>query len=72
MRKAVKNHHEREDADETDRPRNDNGAGIRTAGGHVARKRKDAAADTGSDDHHGQAEQVKSIGIDDAIVLSLG
>ena len=68
----VETHHEAEHADTADQPADQNGAGIRPGGGHIARHRKNATADYGSDHGRDQMRHRKTIGVVDQVSTPLG
>lgn len=70
LRQTVEHHHQRKDANEANTPRDDNRTGICPACCHIAGKRKDAATNTGGNDHHGQTEEIEAIRVDNLFILS--
>ena len=72
LRQPVEAHHEREHAHEADGPADEHGAGAGASGGHVAGQREDASADAGRDHHHGEAEQIEAVRVDDLTFVAGG
>lgn len=70
LRQTVEHHHQRKDANKANSPRDNDRAGIGSACRHIAGKRKDTAANARGDNHHGQTEKIKTIGVDHLVVTS--